>query len=107
VDDTHFQDGAVTMLFSVLPKKAASMLVMDSSDQVTFLLQDIQDKKSLTLHFRIFPGWGREHDSINLDWEASQYLVYESLQPFTPWVTQDTQPKIVDALWTLIFRMGQ
>ena len=47
--DADFQNGALTVLFSVLPKKAASTLIMESSGQVTFQLQYIQDQKSLTL----------------------------------------------------------
>jgi len=42
-----------------------------------------------------------------MDLEGSQYLVYEWLQPFATEVTEDAQPKIVDAQLTLIFRMGQ
>jgi len=41
------------------------------------------------------------------DLEGSQYLVYEWLQPFATEFTQDAHPRIVDALLTLIFRMGQ
>jgi len=41
------------------------------------------------------------------DLEGGQYLFYEWLQPFATEGTPDAQPKILDAPWTLIFRMGQ
>jgi len=41
--DTHFQTGAVTVSFDILPIKAANMLVMHSSDQITCQLPYIQD----------------------------------------------------------------
>jgi len=41
------------------------------------------------------------------DSEGSQYLVDEWLQPITTEVTQNAQPKIVDAPLTLNFRLGQ
>ena len=41
--DTHFQNGAVTVSYTVLPRKAAIKLVIDSSDQVTFQLPYLQD----------------------------------------------------------------
>jgi len=47
------------------------------------------------------------HDAIIFDLEGSQYHVYEWLQPFGTEVTQDAQSQIIDALWLLIFRMGQ
>jgi hypothetical protein len=41
------------------------------------------------------------------DFEGSQYLIYEWQQPIVTEVTQDAQPKILDTLLKLIFRMGQ
>jgi len=105
--DAHFQNGAVTMSYTVLPRKAAIKLVIDSSDQVTFTLPYLQDEKWLALCWRIFWSWGREPDTMILDVEGSQYLVYEWLQPSITQVTQDAQPKIVDAPLTLISRMVQ
>jgi hypothetical protein len=68
----HFQNGAVTVSYTLLPKKAASSLVMDSSDPVTFQLPYLQDLKSLTLRWRSFSECGREPDSIIFDTEGSQ-----------------------------------
>ena len=54
-----------------------------------------------------FSGWGKEHDPVIYELEGSQYLIYEWLKPFATDVTQNAQPKIVDAPLKLIFRMGQ
>jgi len=40
-------------------------------------------------------------------YKGSQYLVYGYVQVITPQITQDTWPRIVDALLILIFMMGQ
>jgi len=52
--EAHFQNGAAIMWFTLLPRKAASMPVMDSSDHVTIQLLDLQEWKSLTLRWRSF-----------------------------------------------------
>jgi len=59
------------------------------------------------LRWRSFSGWGRDCDAIIFDLEGSQYLVYKWQQPFATEVTQNEQPKIVDAPLTLIFRKRQ
>jgi len=104
--DAHFQNGAVTVSFTLLPRNVDSTLVMDSSDRVTFQLQYIHDQKLLTLHWCSFSVWGRERDAIVFDLKGSQYPVYEWLQPIATKVIQDAQPKIVDTPLALIFRMG-
>ena len=48
--DTHFQNAAATVALSLVPMKAANMLGICNSDQITFLLPDLEDQKSLTLH---------------------------------------------------------
>jgi len=40
--DGHFQNGAVTMLFAIVPIKAANLLVIHSSKQITFKLLYLQ-----------------------------------------------------------------
>jgi len=81
--DAHFHNGAVTLSFFDLPRKAASKLVMDSSDQVTFQLPYLQDYWALTLHSHSISGCERKCDAIIFDLEGSQYLLYEWLQPIT------------------------
>jgi hypothetical protein len=75
--DVHFHNEVVSISFIVLPRKAASAKVMDSSDQVTGQLPYIQYQNSLMNPWRSFSGWGREHDGIIFDLEGSEYLVYE------------------------------
>ena len=69
------------VLFTPLPRKAANIIVMDSSDHVTIRLLYLQDWILLTLRWRAFSGWGREPKTTIFDLEGSQYLVYEWLQP--------------------------
>jgi len=64
-------------------------------------------QQSLTLCWRSFSWWGREHFTLSFAYKGSQYLVYDYLQPITPQITQDTCPWIVDAPLTLISMMGQ
>ena len=97
----------MSVWFTLLPRKAANMLVIDCTNHVTIQLPYLQIQKLLTLHWHSFSGWGREHDAIIFGMEGSQYLVSEWLQPFATEVTQDTQPKINDTQLTHIFRMGQ
>ena len=73
----------------------------------TLRLPKIQHQQSLTLYRLSFSGWDRKRVRIVLILKGSQCLVYEWLQLITTGVTQDEQPKIVDAPWTLISRMGQ
>jgi len=50
----HSQHGAVTILQSLLPMKAANTSVMHNSDLITVQLPYLQDHKLLTLHWRSF-----------------------------------------------------
>jgi hypothetical protein len=83
------------------------MCVVDSSNHVTFQLPYLQVVKLLKRRGRSFSGYGREPDTMIFELQGSQYKVYEWLQPIGTWVTQDALQKIVDALLTLIFSMGQ
>ena len=47
--DTHFPNGAVTTLLSVLPIKTANTVVLHGSDQINIELPYLQDQKSLML----------------------------------------------------------
>jgi hypothetical protein len=105
--EAHFQNGAEIVLFTLLPRKAACILIMDSSDYVTIQLPYLQDLKPLMLHWRSFSGCGREPGIIIFDLEGIQYLVYKWMQPIGTWVIQAAQPKVVEAALKLIFRMGQ
>jgi len=79
---------------------------MDACDQEPLILPQMQNQKSLTLHWRSSSEWGREHVTMFLAYKGSQYLVYDYLQPVAPQITQDTLPTIIDAPFTLIFKMA-
>jgi len=49
--DAHAKNGAVTVLLSLLPIKAANTCVMHNNDQVTGELPYLQDHKLLTLRW--------------------------------------------------------
>ena len=52
--DAHSQNGAVTVWQLFLPRKAAHILVMHYSDQITIQLTYLQNLKSLTLQWHSF-----------------------------------------------------
>jgi len=105
--DAHYQNWAVTMSVTLLPRKAASTLVMDRSDQVTFQWLYFQDYKWLTLLWHSFSRWGTDGVAIIFAPEGSHYLIFEWLHPITTSVAQDAEPKSFDVTLTLIFRIGQ
>jgi len=50
----------------------------------------------------------RRSDMVITDiaYKGGQYLDYGKQSYYSPWMTQDATPSIVDALLTLIFRLG-
>jgi len=67
----------------------------------------MEDQQLLTLRWRPFSWWGREHFTFSFAYKDSQYFVYDYVQPIAAQITQDTWPRIVDAPLTLILMMGQ
>jgi len=67
----------------------------------------MEGQQSLTLRWRSFSWWGREHFTFSFAYKGSQYFVYDYVQPIAHKITQDTWPRIVDTTLTLIFMMGQ
>jgi len=65
------------------------------------------EQKSLTLRWRSFSWWGREGIAICFAYKGSQKFLYGWLQRIGGVISQDTWPKIIDTLLTLIFMMGQ
>jgi hypothetical protein len=59
------------------------------------------------LCWRSFSWWGREGIANCFAYRGSQKFLYDWLQPIGDVISQDTWPKIVDALLMLIFIMGQ
>jgi 3'-phosphoadenosine 5'-phosphosulfate sulfotransferase len=47
------------------------------------------------------------HTAISLSAKGGQYSIYDSPQPLTTLITNNTKPNIVDTPLTLIFMMGQ
>jgi len=75
--DPHFQDGARSVSLLLLPIKVANISVMTICNKCPLRLPRMQDLKSLTLHWRSFPGWGREHFSTFFDHKGGQYIQKE------------------------------
>ena len=67
----------------------------------------IHDQQLLTLCWCSFSWWGRERLTFSVAYKGSQYFVYDYLLPITAQMAQDIWPRIVDALFTLIFMMWQ
>jgi len=70
-------------------------------------LSMIPNQQSLTLRWRSFSWWGREGIAICFAYKGRQKFLSDWLQPIRGVISQDTWPKIVDALFRLIFMMGQ
>jgi len=105
--DAHLHDGAGRVLLSVLPIKAAKNSFVTDYNLSEVWLPRTHDQKSLTLHWRSFLWWGREGIAICFANKGSQKFLNGWLQPIGGVISQDTWPKIVDALLTLIFMMEQ
>jgi len=95
------------MSCTVSDEKTARTSYMNHCPKATHRLANMQDQKSLTLHWLSFSGCGRERVAILLALQGGQYLIYGCLQLITCWITQDARPKIDDALSMVIVRMGQ
>jgi len=72
--DTHFQDGAGSMSLLVLPIKHANTSVMTIRNLWPLRLPKMQDQKLLTLCWRSFSGWCREHLSPFFAYKGSHYI---------------------------------
>ena len=59
--DAHFYNRLTQISCTVLPEKAAITSYMNYCHKAILRLPKMQDQESLTLHWRSFSGWGREH----------------------------------------------
>jgi len=82
-------------------------MYIDHNGHIALWLTMMEGQQSLTLHWQTFSRWGRERFTCSFAYKGSQYFVYDYLQPVAPHITQNIQLTIVDALLTLIFKMGQ
>jgi len=105
--DAHFHDRAGRVLLSVLPIKAARNSFMTDYNLSEVWFPRTHDERLLTLRWRSFSWWGREGIANCFAYKGSQKFLYDWLQHIGGVIAQDTWPKIVDALLTLILMMGQ
>jgi len=82
-------------------------MYIDNNGHIALYITIMEGQQSLTLRWRSFSWWGREHSTFSLAYKGSQYFVYDYGQPIAHKITQDTWPRIVNTPLALIFRMGQ
>jgi len=70
-------------------------------------LHMIHDKQLLILCWRSFLEWCREGVAICIAFNGSQKFLSDCLQHIISVITQDAWPQIIDALLSLIFKIGQ
>jgi len=75
--DADFHTGAGSVSLLLLSIKEANTSVMTSCNQCPLWLPRMQDLKSLTLHWRSFPGWCREHFSTYFNHKGSRFMQKE------------------------------
>jgi len=104
--EAHFPNEAVTMSLSLLPIKAAKMLIMDNSKQIASHLASLQDHESLTLCWRSFSEWGCYHVAFSFASKGCQYIGYGYQWANRYPISLLRTPKIVHSSLTLIVWMG-
>ena len=72
--DSNFHDGAGSVPHLLLSIKEANTSVITSCNQCPYWLPRVQDLKSLTLHWRSFPGWRSERFSTYCDFKGTQFM---------------------------------
>jgi len=87
--------------------KAVKTMNIDRNGHIVLCLTVMEGQESLTLRWETFSRWGIERFSFSFAYKGSQWFVYDCLQRVARHITQDTRPTIVDAPFTLIFKMGK
>ena len=100
--DAHFHDAAGSMPLFLWLTKVAHTPFITVCNLSQLWLPKMQNQKLLTLRWRSFSSWGREHVAFSLSYKGGQYSIYDGLQPFTTLITNDAKPKIIDTLLMLI-----
>jgi len=90
-----------------LPIMAANSSFIGVCNQEPFRLPEMQDQKSLMLHWCSFSRWGRKSVAFSVAYKGCQYCDYVYSLPSRIFITPLTGPKIFDAPLTLIFEMWQ
>jgi hypothetical protein len=81
--DAHFHDLAGSFSPSVLPVKATNTSFMTMCNHSSRRLPKIRDQESLTLRWHSCSWSGRERFTFCIACKASQYIVYNYMQPIT------------------------
>jgi len=80
-----------------LPRKAANIAIMSDSNCPSFGLSKMQDKKSLTLRWRSFLGYGNEHFTCPFNHKHVQYIHFVRMRPSCPLIADCERLWIIDA----------
>jgi len=105
---THFIYRATTKYsWAFEHTKTVKMMYIDREGHIPLWLTMMDGQQSLTLNWRSFSRWGREHFSFSCSCKDGQYFVSDCLHPLIPQITQDTRPTFVDPPLTLNSKMGQ
>jgi len=96
---------AVTVSHPFWPIKAADTLNMDNSVQYASQTTYLHDQKSLTLRWRSFPAWGCYHIAFSFAYKRGRYVSYGQQRAHRLPINSLTNPKVVEAPLSLIFRM--
>jgi len=78
---THGNDRITYTACTVLVDKALIPSDVNHCHKATLRSAKMHDQKSLTLHWRSFSGWGREHVAIVFAPQGGQYIIYGCLWP--------------------------
>ena len=87
--DAHFQNLAETVHLPLMPIQAANTAIILNYYQLSLKLPDLQDQKSLMLHWHSLSRWGNEDILHWFDYTGSHYIVYESLSDIAIQITRD------------------
>jgi len=82
-------------------------MYIDNNGHIALEVTIMEGRQSLTLHWRSFSWWGRDHFTFSFAYKDSQYFVYDDVQPIALQTTRDTWPRIFDAALTLILLWGR
>jgi len=104
--DDHFYETVAIFALLFLPINTPNYFIMHQIDQFCDELPDLQDYILLTLHWRWMSEWGRKLVASSSTSNGVHYSIYECREPIATQIVQDACPTIIDAPWTLIFRMG-
>ena len=95
------------MVAGVLHIKVGDNFSLHYNGHISDQLPDLRDQISLMPCWCSVSESGREHITFSFAYNSSLYVIYECLWPIAMQINLDAKITIVDALLTLIFRMGQ